>query len=214
MKLKFVLRITMVILALIAVAIWWLGRRAHHIHSDHGHGPVHGAGAPVDYGEVAPFSLTTGEGKALSNDDLKGKVWVANFIFTRCQGPCPVLTSKMSRFAQDFADEKDLRFVSFSVDPDYDRPPVLADYMKTYGADASRWHFLTGARDEIYGLIRESFHLAVEPDQHAEHADNQILHSLHFVLVDRDGRIVGYYHSGDPEALANLKGDLQKRLSA
>lgn len=163
---------------------------------------------------VQPFSFTDQNGKLFGLQDLKDHVWLANFIFTRCMGPCPVITAQMAELEKEFADRKDIRFVSFSVDPDYDTPEILSQYAETYGAKAPRWRFLTGPREKMYELIRSSFLLAVQENPNAKTTNpgEAVVHSLNFVLVDKEGRIHGYYNSTDPEAMKKLRADL-KNLS-
>lgn len=164
-----------------------------------------GGDAIPDYGKVSDFEFVDQSGESFGLNDLKGHVWVADFIFTRCMGPCPMLTTRMASLAKDFEDDGNIRFVSFSVDPDYDKPGVLAAYAKTYDADADRWRFLTGPKEKMYALIRTSFHLAVEPTPNPTPSITDILHSLYFVLVDKDGRVRGYFNSGEPDALDQLR---------
>ncbi|OVE77040.1 hypothetical protein BVX98_03795 [bacterium F11] len=161
---------------------------------------------PVDgYGPVGDFELTNQDGQPFGSNDLKGKNWIGNFIFTRCQGPCPILSAKVAGLQKEFNKAGNLHFVSFSVDPDFDDPSVLKTYAKKYDADHKRWHFLTGKRKDIYNLIRTSFKLAVEEPPSASTDVMHILHSLHLVFVDQDGKIEGYYNSTDPRAVSDLK---------
>ena len=152
-------------------------------------------------GKVVDFYLIERSGGALSLSDLLGKVWIADFIFTRCAGPCPLMTTRMSNL-QDEIDPA-VRLVSFSVDPEYDTPEVLSKYADQYGADRDRWAFLTGEQESIHRLARESLKLTVKPAEDPE----PILHSLRFVLVDREGRIRGYYDSTRNEELEKLRMD-------
>jgi protein SCO1/2 len=165
---------------------------------------------PTDYGAVAPFSFKDQTGQTVTLDTLKGKAWVADFIFTRCAGPCPLLTSQMKELAREFAAKKDLVWVSFTVDPDYDTPPVLKKYAARVGADNARWKFLTGPKDQVYALIRQSFHLAAEPLQVTETGEVDIMHSLYFVLVNPEGRISGVYDSSDAPSVNRLKAELAR----
>ena len=155
-------------------------------------------------GVVPAFSLTERAGTALTQDDLRGKVWVADFIFTRCPDVCPVLTSRM-RDLQKTLDAKraDVTLVSISVDPGYDTPEVLRAYATAHGAGPG-WHFVTGPRDAIARLLRDGFHVAFADDGPAT---GPITHSDRFVLVDAELRIRGYYHGSDPEDLARLADD-------
>src|SRR5687768_9883733 len=103
--------------------------------------------------EVPAFGFTDQNGKAVSSDDLKGHVWVADFVFTRCAGPCPLMTQRMVALAKKVSDPG-VRFVSFSVDPEYDTPEVLKKYAQERGAMDPRMHFLSGPKDQIYALAR------------------------------------------------------------
>ena len=161
------------------------------------------------YGSVPDFELTERSGRAVRLADLKGHIWVANFIFTSCAGPCPMLSQQMSGFQTSLAPARDIRMVSFSVDPERDTPAVLTEYAARYRADRERWLFLTGDRKTVYRLIREGFRLTVkdEPED-----DGQIIHSLRFALVDREGRVRGYYNGDDPQSLRGLLPDVDRLL--
>jgi protein SCO1 len=159
-----------------------------------------------DFGAVAPFALTAQDGKPFSSTDLAGKVWVSDFIFTRCGGPCPRLTKAMARLQADLASEPDVRLVSFTVDPVYDTPPVLSAYAERFGADPARWRFLTGETSTVRGLILDSFKLAVQENAGpARRPGEEVTHSLHFVLVDKDARIRGYFTATDDASLDRLR---------
>ncbi len=163
--------------------------------------------AITDYGQVPEFTLTESGGGNVTLQDLRGKVWIADFIFTSCAGTCPAMSSQM-RTLQDELPE-DIRMISFSVDPDRDTPAVLAKYAKRYGADGRRWMFLTGDRESLYTLSIKGFKLALE----ARGSDLEpITHSTRFVLIDRTGRIRGYYSGTEEEDLKRLSGDAKKLL--
>jgi len=112
------------------------------------------------YGEVPALALEDARGRPVRIGDLRGKVWVADFIYTRCVDTCPLQSAEMAKLQKDFAGAKDLRLVSITVDPDYDTGPVLARYAAKFGADMDRWLFLRGDRAEIARLARENFRLA------------------------------------------------------
>ena len=156
--------------------------------------------------QLPDFSLTNQHGGALSLADLGGKVWVADFIFTSCVTICPPMTDEMTRLQDEFAIESDLRFVSFSVDPERDTPAVLARYADRYGVDSSRWSFLTGEKALIYELAHDGFSLA------AGYQGSEILHSTRFVLVDRQGKVRGYYDSRSKANLQHLRRDIKTLL--
>lgn len=143
---------------------------------------------PAESGEKLPeFSLTERSGRTVTLADLQGKVWVADFIFTRCPNVCPDLTRKMRdvRWKLDAAGAPGIVAVSITVDPKHDTPKILAEYADTFHAGPS-WLFLTGEPREVYGLVRGGFKLAMaDPDESVPG------HSNRFVLVDAQGRIRG-----------------------
>lgn len=161
--------------------------------------------APAMLGKLAAFTLTERSGRPVTLEDLSGNVWVADFIFTRCRGPCPLMTHTMSRLAKNLPAE--IRLVSFTVDPDWDSPEVLRQYAQRHEAEPERWWFLTGPRNAIEDLVRNGFRLAVRKTP--EDSQNPILHDTHFVLVDKKGQIRGYYDSSDPKEIQKLHEDVR-----
>ncbi len=161
------------------------------------------AAAPDIRIALPDFSFTERSGQALSRKDLLGQVWIADFIFTSCAGPCPQMSRHMQRLQKDLADLESLRLVSFSVDPDRDTPEVLRGYGERYGADPQRWLFLTGSMDRIYDMAIKGFKITVE----AARENNQIIHDTRFILVDAEGAIRGYYDSASAEDLQRLRQD-------
>lgn len=145
------------------------------------------------YGSVADFILTDQNSRSFSKLDLEGELWIADFIFTRCAGQCPIMTNEMNKLQKRLPAE--IRLVSFSVDPQYDKSEVLAQYAQKYGAREGRWFFLTG-EDDILNRLAVSFHMNTIEDP--------MMHSLRFVLVDQQGMIRGYYDSTDEEAMKKL----------
>ena len=151
-------------------------------------------------GVAPPFSLTDSRNQVFSHEDLKGKIWVADFFFSTCAGPCPLMSANMKTLQDRFRGRADLRLVSFSVNPVYDTPKILEQYAAKLKADTRRWHFLTGSEEDILRISAEGFKLG----------DPEILyrHSQKFVLVDRGGLIRGYYDGTDKQAVANLAADI------
>jgi len=154
---------------------------------------------PGGYGAAPAFTLTGQTGAPVESASLAGRVWVAGFIFTRCAGPCPILSTRMAELQAAFPGP-DFALVSISVDPAYDTPEVLAAYARRFRADPARWHFLTGRAEDIVALSREGFRLSADADEAATH-------STRLVLIDRGGEIRGYYDGMDPKALARLRRD-------
>ncbi len=193
-RLKIVLRVSVYVFGAIAIGLlgWRIGRMQNSVAKQLGDQ----VGQP-DYGAVADFTFTNQNGKKVGLKELKDGIWIADFIFTRCMGPCPLLTTRMATLQGELKDVPGLSFVSFTVDPDHDTPEVLAKYAKNYGADLERWHFLTGPKGKIYELIRTSFHLAVEPQPGQTPSVTDILHSTFFVIVDRNGKVRGYINTDE-----------------
>ena len=163
------------------------------------------------FGSVSPFALVDESGRPFDRSALEGKVWIADFIFTYCAGPCLAMSAEMETLRKDLADAPDARFVSFSVDPNRDTPEILAKYAESYGGAGDRWHLLTGSAPTIYALARGSFLAAAEGGE-VLGDPKAISHSERFFLVDRDGVVRGRYSMRDPDALARLRQDARRLL--
>jgi len=168
------------------------------------------------YSQIDEFSLTERSGRTVTLSDLSGKVWVANFIYTTCPTVCPRLTAKMHDvqsfvLAQEakLGRDANVRLVSFTVDPENDTPEQLAAYANSYGADPRIWLFLTGSLDEISRAVIEGMKIPFE--KRGSEAAIEIMHGEKFVLVDRAGRIRGYFDA-DAEGIERLKQTLAALL--
>ncbi|MEO6848079.1 MAG: SCO family protein [Chthoniobacterales bacterium] len=161
-----------------------------------------------NYGAVPDFTLTDQTGKPVSLKDLKGKVWVADFIYTECKGPCPLITSRLQEVNQELdKSHKDVRLVSFSVDPENDTPQVLAEYGKSVHADPENWKFLTGTPAEIQHVVMDGLlqSLAKEPS-------GTPAHSTRFVIVDRNGNMRAFEDATTHEAVQKTLLDIGSLL--
>ena len=160
------------------------------------------------YGEVPAFSLTNQNGQPFGSSDLANKIWIADFVFSSCPGPCPMISSRMSELQKPLANT-DVHLVSFTVDPDKDTPEVLRSYAEKLHAQPGRWDFLTGKKSAIYEISQKGFKLAV-----AEGADDTGLpvHSTRMVLVDRHGQIRGYYDGTAADSVTKLLADTNHLL--
>lgn len=154
------------------------------------------------------FSLLDEAGKPFTRDDMLGKVWVADFVFTSCADACPKLQGKMRRIQDRLIPLEqggEIALLSISVDPERDTPEKLRDYARTFGARPGMWRYLTGEQKEVEKTVVQGFHTAMAKipvpggDPHAEAFD--IMHGERLVLVDRLGRIRGFYDADDPDAL-------------
>ena len=162
------------------------------------------------YGQVPAFQLTDQQGRSVSRETLAGRVWVADFIFTRCAGQCPMMTARMQELAQTVGASSPVTLVSISVDPDWDTPAALSRYAQQVIPEGQPWVFLTGASDAIARLCREGFTLSLAEEEGT--LDEPITHSTRLVLVDQTGRIRGYYEATDQAALKQLPRDIRTLL--
>jgi protein SCO1/2 len=162
-------------------------------------------------GQVGAFTLVDQDGKSVTAQSLRGKVWVAAFFFTRCPTICPRITRRM-RALQVAATghSPPITFVSFSVDPDNDTPPVLLAYAQKYSADLHNWSFLTGDLAVVKETVTNGFKLALDgkPDPNAENGG--IIHGSHLALVDPNSAIRGYYRTDDDDAMKQLLEDTSR----
>jgi protein SCO1 len=152
------------------------------------------------YGSVPEFTLMNQDGKNFGSADLRGKIWIADFVYSTCPGPCPMISSRMSELQKPL-EKTDVHLVSFSVDPMKDTPEVLRGYAEKLHAEAGRWDFLTGPQSTIYNLSRDGFKLAVGEEKGVP------IHSTRMILVDRNGAIRGYYDAVEPDAVTKLVAD-------
>lgn len=128
----------------------------------------------------------------MSTKDFQGKIWIANFIFTRCGGPCPVMSGKMAALQRTLPPA--VQFVSFTVDPDFDKSPILQDYASRFRADPNRWVFARTTKETLFKMVNEGFKLPVVENR-THPPETRVLHSTNFVLVDASGVVRGYYES-------------------
>jgi protein SCO1/2 len=164
------------------------------------------------YGSVPDFTLTERSGASMSLAQLRGKIWIADFIYTNCTDTCPLQTAMMAKLQDEYASKPEVQLVSITVDPERDTPQTLAHYAARYKADAARWFFLTGQRDRIIGLMQNGFHLSVASLPNGAEQGGMIPHSPRFVLIDKAARIRGYYDSRELEAFVRLKNDVESLL--
>ncbi|MEO5803804.1 MAG: SCO family protein [Verrucomicrobiota bacterium] len=158
------------------------------------------------YGEIADFSLTNQSNEIISLDKLRGQIWIADVIFTRCPLQCIRMTKRMRQLQEALPKDASVKLVSITADPQFDTPEVFKNYAQQYGADQSRWSFLTGAKSEINRLVVESLKLVIyekKPEEREVPAD-LFLHSTKFVLVDQQGRVRGWF-DGEKE---ETKGEI------
>jgi protein SCO1/2 len=152
------------------------------------------------FGAVPAFTLVDQDNAPVSAESLKGEPWVADFVFTRCAGPCPVMTAKMADLQKQI--DPKVKLITVSVDPEHDTPEVLKRYAQQHGAEENRWKFLTGQKDAVFALARGMLVTAL-PAQ----GDQPIIHTTKFILVDGAGQIRNVYESNQPDEIAKLVSD-------
>ena len=160
------------------------------------------------YGRVPSFQLVNQNGQSFGSTQLAGKIWIADFIYTTCPGPCPMISTRMSEL-QKPVEKTDVHLVSFSVDPEKDKPEVLRGYAGKLHADPKRWDFLTGPKSTIYDLSHNGFKLAVSDGSDEARIP---VHSTRMALVDRHGQIRGYYEATEADAITKLLADTSHLL--
>jgi protein SCO1 len=167
------------------------------------------ATSPCEWSSVGEFDLLESRGSRLTRPDLLGRPWVASFLFTRCTGPCPAVRSNLKKLETRLKG-KEAVLVTFSVDPAFDSPEVLAEYADSVQADPKRWLFVTGDQAMIYELSRKSFLSAAEqvPSGTAP-VGEQVSHSTRLVAVDKRGRVRGFYHGESDDQLDLLVARLE-----
>ena len=155
-------------------------------------------------GGIPDFEFIDSEGRDVGLSTLKGKVWVADFIFTTCTMACPIMTGNMNIIHKKYKKNDDIRLVSISVYPEYDTPEVLKKYASQYEANTDTWHFLTGNENTVKEVIKDGFKIGDYEDI--------IFHSEKFALVDRNGMIRAYYNGMKSEDMKKLKKDINNLL--
>lgn len=165
---------------------------------------------PPVIGQLPDFQLTNRDGRTITRADLQGTPWIADFIFTRCQVSCPLMTQRMKALSRHLEDFDDLTYVSITVDPDHDTPEILQAYAKKNEA-ADNWLFLTGPRDDVFRLSKEGFMLGIDldPPEGATAPGEPILHSTRFMLVDGKGQLRGFYEAFSDATVDGIKRDLE-----
>ena len=147
------------------------------------------------YGAVTNFSLSDQDGRMVSQADLRGQICVMDLIFTRCLGPCPIVSATMARLQAELPASPRVRLVSLTSDPDYDTPAVLKNYGEKFGARPGVWTFLTGPKEMMRHLAMDELKLSMvdKPPSERETPVDLVIHSTRLVLLDQQGRIRGYF---------------------
>lgn len=155
---------------------------------------------------VVPFSFVRHDGKQISEKDVAGKVYIAEYFFTTCKGICPKMNRNMVNVYAALKNEADFMILSHTVDPDTDSVLTLRRYADSLGADVKNWWFLTGTKEALYKTARESYILD-DPKNSSKNVADQFLHTQFFALVDRNGQVRGIYDGLKKEEIEQLIAD-------
>lgn len=171
------------------------------------------------FGKAPSFSFTDQNGKTITNEDYKGKVYVLEFFFATCPSICPVMNTNMVKIQNEFITQKDFGLASITINPENDTPEVLKNYAEKYGVTNPNWHFLTGDRAEIFKLANEGFNIYVGE---GSMENGGFEHSGLFALIDKEGNMVSrkdkngnpifYYNGLDDLEVKNLMNDIAIEL--
>lgn len=157
------------------------------------------------YNRIPPFQLINQDGDTVNQSIVKGKIYVADFFFTRCTTICPRISSQLTRVQDIFINNPDIIFLSHTVDPVHDRPEQLRAYARKYDAVPGKWYFLTGTKAQIYDLAMHGYYLpTVDAGMKEGNPDETFIHSEKLVLVDKEGIVRGFYDGTDKEDVDKL----------
>jgi protein SCO1/2 len=151
---------------------------------------------------IPAFSLINQNSETVDESVVKGKVYVVDYFFTTCQSICPIMSKQLDRV---YREQKDVLILSHTVDPETDTPGALNAYAKKFNADSKRWIFLTGSKPELYDLARTGYLLDA---QEGNGGEEDFIHTQNFALIDKKGRIRGYYDGTDSSSVSDLITDI------
>jgi protein SCO1/2 len=162
---------------------------------------------------IGNFSFQNQENKTITQKDIKGKVFVAEYFFTTCQSICPIMNDQMQRVQQAYKRNSKVKILSFTVDPEVDTVDQMKRYSQKQKAISGKWHFLTGKKEELYSLARKSFFVLKPAEaQNQGDAGSDFIHTNNFVLVDQQKRIRGYYDGTSEKEVSQLIKDISRLL--
>ena len=158
------------------------------------------------YHKIADFNLINQNGKIITQEDYKDKIYVADFFFTTCQTICPIMTTNMVKIQKEISDDNEVMLLSHSVTPQIDDVAQLKKYAKEKGVDDKKWNLVTGDKKQIYELARKSY-LAVKTFGNGDEYD--MIHTENFMLIDKKRQIRGFYDGTSKEDIERLLDDIK-----
>lgn len=162
--------------------------------------------------KVRPFAFTNQDGKTITNQDVKGKIYVVEYFFTTCKGICPRMNENMTQVFKAYHGNKDVMILSHTVDPQKDTVAAMKEYSLRYEADPRQWLFLTGDKKELYDMARYSYLVTAADETDTTDIESDFIHTDRFVLVDRDAHIRGQYEGTNKEEVKKLIADIKLLL--
>ncbi|WP_219226312.1 SCO family protein [Pedobacter antarcticus] len=157
------------------------------------------------YQTIPDFKFLNQDSVMITNDQFKGKIYVADFFFTSCTSICPIMHKNMKALFQDFKSNPDVMFLSHTIDFKYDKPSVLKKYAQKLDVYDPKWQFVYGSKDSIYNIAEKSYLVAVQVDSNDREG---YVHQGFLVLIDKDRRIRGAYDGTNPEQVEQLRKDI------
>ena len=162
---------------------------------------------------IGNFSFQNQDNKTITQKEIEGKVFVAEYFFTTCQSICPIMNDQMQRVQKEFKGNSKVKILSFTVDPEVDTVEQMKRYAQKQMAISGQWHFLTGKKEDLYSLARKSFFVLKPAEaQNQGDAGSDFIHTNNFVLVDQQKRIRGYYDGTSEKGVSELIRDISRLL--
>jgi protein SCO1/2 len=162
---------------------------------------------------IGNFSFKNQYNKTITQKEIEGKVFVAEYFFTTCQSICPIMNVQMQRIQKEYKENSKVKILSFTVDPDVDNVEQMKKYSQQQLAVSGQWHFLTGKKEDLYSLARKSFFVLKPAEaQNQGDAGSDFIHTNNFVLVDQQKRIRGYYDGTSQKEVTKLIKDISRLL--
>lgn len=158
---------------------------------------------------IQDFNFVNQDGKTVTQKDLDGSVYVADFFFTTCHSICPVMSNQMEKIYTKYKGSKDVKFISHTVDPEIDTVKQLQEYAMKHLADSRQWLFVTGDKRQLYNIARTGYFLDA---QQGDGGADDFIHTQNFALIDKEKRIRGYYDGTDSADMDQLSNDIELLL--
>lgn len=158
--------------------------------------------------KVGAFTFVNQDGKTITDKDVAGKIRVAEYFFTTCKTICPKLNENLNKVYEAYKGNDDVMLLSHTVDPEHDSIPALKEYSRRFDADSKQWEFMTGKKQDLYNMARYEYLISAQDDTSGVPISSDFIHDNHYALVDRDGRIRGFYDGLKQEDVDKLIADI------